>query len=441
MNNRLFYHEGVPHRISGKVWSVVFHKRDNLCHTFSLNQAEDLNIEEPVWLSFWMKPFFVHPYSLQNFEFTGSIFMHSGNDFSNSGQHSSVLEYYPNNLNWQMEFTIRKEKIEIEPTKKMQCGIDYFETCFEFQLNRLIQEKYSCHIPFLYTGSHTKQNWSLPVCSNQVTLEAFQLFLTEGDETLLQKAGYRQTYGLELLKNVKDLCDHTMPCQTGRYHKVSSQFFEVGNELKSPMSGQVVIRMDNSMKEYKSLVSYDGVNLLSDIGGTLGLFMGWSIAFCTDYFINLFKSKTIRTFVASTIVLVLFVGFVQWSRSVFEKFTNQEETVEFQTEKGFTPPYVTMCPRKDFINWLHQHFPCSDDFPEVDESFYGMVNHCLSHETEILDGLVESSFSLNDDTTIFLTSDQESIVLDNSLMKKVYHPRFGVCFSLDAMHWNRYFFI
>ena len=426
----------MPHRITGNVWSFVFHKLHGLCHTFSLNQAEDFNIDEPVWISFWMKPQVFHPdlHSL----FKGSIFMHTGNDFPNSEQHSSILQYYPYNRNWQTEFTIRKERIEIEPTQKMRCGINYFEPCFEFQLTRLIQEKYSCHIPFLYTGSHTELNRSLHVCSNEVTLEAFQLFLTDGEETLLEKASYQQTYGLELLNRIKDLCDHTMPCQLARYHKLSSLSSNVGNEIMSPMSGQLVIRMDNTMMEYKSFISYNGVNLLSDIGGTLGLFLGWSIAFCTDYIINLFKSRTIRTFVASTIVLVLFAGFLQWSRSVFEKYTNQEETVEFQTEKGFSPPYVTMCPRKDFINWLHQNFPtCSKNFPEVDESFYGMVKNCLSLETDILDGLVSSSFSLNNDKRILLTSDQDSIVLDNSLLKKVYHARFGLCLTLDAIHWNR----
>ena len=115
--------------------------------------------------------------------------------------------------------------------------------------------------------------------------------------------------------------------------------------MSGPMSGQLIIHMDNSMMVYKSLISYNGVNLLSDIGGTLGLFLGWSIALCTGFLIKLFKSKTVRAFFASTIVLILFIGFVQWSTPVFEKFSNQEETVEFQTEKGFSAPYVTMCPR------------------------------------------------------------------------------------------------
>ena len=32
----------------------------------------------------------------------------------------------------------------------------------------------------------------------------------------------------------------------------------------------------------------------------------------------------------STIVMILFIGFVQWSSPVFEKFMNEDETVEFQ---------------------------------------------------------------------------------------------------------------
>lgn len=120
-----------------------------------------------------------------------------------------------------MEYTIRKEKMEIEPTQKAPCGNEYFQSCADFQLNRLIQEKYSCHVPFLYTGSHTEQNWSLPICTNQETLEA-----------------------LQLSANITDLCDQIVPCQLARYHRVSLLHKDISyvNTVRAPWLTAVIIR-------------------------------------------------------------------------------------------------------------------------------------------------------------------------------------------------------
>ena len=98
------------------------------------------------------------------------------------------------------------------------------------------------------------------------------------------------------------------------------------------------------MVEYESLIGYDGVNLLSDVGGTLGLFMGWSIAYCTDIIAKFFKRKTIRSIFISIIMLILMIGFIQWSTPIFYRFAEEVETVEFRKEKSLTFPYVTICP-------------------------------------------------------------------------------------------------
>ena len=99
-----------------------------------------------------------------------------------------------------------------------------------------------------------------------------------------------------------------------------------------------------------------------------------------------------------------------------------------------------MCPRHNFYDWALQHFSltCSISFLDIDESFYSIIKNCPSQYTDILNAF-DSYFDY--DIRISLTSDQDSIVLDNSLLKKVYHPRFGPCFTLDAIHWNRYLFL
>ena len=154
-----------------------------MCHTFKLSEAENLEINESVKLSFWLKPI------LEALErgIQGKVFLHTGKDLPNAGEHSAVLEFYPEQNNytehpgvynahyWQVKYTIAKKNIKIEPSKKTPCEVLYPESCYDFKLNKFIQEKSNCHIPLLYTGSHTEQNQSLPVCSNEETLHALQL--------------------------------------------------------------------------------------------------------------------------------------------------------------------------------------------------------------------------------------------------------------------------
>ena len=207
------------------------------------------------------------------------------------------------------------------------------------------------------------------------------------------------------------------------------------------MDGHLIIHMDNSVEEYKSSISYRGVNLISDIGGTLGLFLGWSIALCANYVVNLVKSKTMRSFVTSTMVLILFIGFVQWSSPVFEKFIYEEETVELQTEQGYTPPYVTMCPYESFHAWLQANFVWYSHNNVDDDNFYDFVSYSIQFNwIPILEKLSSSEFSLNTNTIFSLLSDKDSLVIDNSILKKVFHPKFGICFSLDAKQWSRYLY-
>ena len=138
------------------------------------------------------------------------------------------------------------------------------------------------------------------------------------------------------------------------------------------MNGHLIFHMENSIEQYKSFIGYNGVNLLSDVGGTLGLFLGWSIALCTDYIINLLQNKTMRSCVTSTIAMILLIGFLQWSTPVFEKFMDEDETVEFQTVQGYTSPYVTFCPREKYHAWLEQTgCPLYD---ELYDDFYQMVS-------------------------------------------------------------------
>ena len=96
---------------------------------------------------------------------------------------------------------------------------------------------------------------------------------------------------------------------------------------------------------------------------------------------------------------------------------------------------------KDYFNWLHANFICAIDEGNQHISqndFYGMVKHCLDHEPQILDILSSSAFSLGQNTKITLKSENESIIIDKLLLKRVFHKENGICFTLDPNHWRWY---
>ena len=67
-----------------------------------------------------------------------------------------------------------------------------------------------------------------------------------------------------------------------------------------------------------------------------------------------------------------------------------------------------------------------------------MVKHCLDYEPQILNILSSSAFSLGKNAKITLKSENESIIIDNLLLKRVFHKENGICFTLDPNHWTRY---
>ena len=137
--------------------------------------------------------------------------------------------------------------------------------------------------------------------------------------------------------------------------------------------------------------------------------------------------------------MTLIVVFIQWSTPIIYKFVDEEEAIEFQKRKGHTFPDITICPRQSYFDWLFKNFVCvatNDNSKFSLNDFYGTVKHCLDTEPEILDTLSSSAFTL-ENTTIRLESKNESVVIENSILKRVFHEVHGICFTLNANNWER----
>ena len=95
-------------------------------------------------------------------------------------------------------------------------------------------------------------------------------------------------------------------------------------------NGQIVIKMKNIMNKYNSYDNFGAVNLLSEVGGNMGLFLNWSlysfgILFFKQKWINIYKSILKPCF-----VVLLFIGCILLCNEIFQKYLNEVETMEFK---------------------------------------------------------------------------------------------------------------
>ena len=135
--------------------------------------------------------------------------------------------------------------------------------------------------------------------------------------------------------------------------------------------------MDQTIVVQKTFIEYNAINLTGEVGGTLGMGLGWSVFFFWELLIGLVtKDRTRRMKLNWFGFMSLFWIFIYWSSGAVMDFH-----------------YV--------VDSLMQYSD-NDELP-----------------TPIL-------LSLNNSTT-----------LARSLWTKVFHEKHGVCYTLDAKNWER----
>ena len=210
-------------------------------------------------------------------------------------------------------------------------------------------------------------------------------------------------------------------------------------------NGQTVIKMKNIMNKYNSYDNFGAVNLLSEVGGNMGLFLNWSlysfgILFFKQKWINIYKSILKPCF-----VVLLFVGCILLCNEIFQKYLNEVETMEFKIRTGFNPPYVSICPHLMFSKWMHNNFPCSKN----STYFYGAVKSCLGTGIHVIDEInhLNATELFLEEFTAFFEQDlggwgkilTRSVIIPNYLKQMVFNKKYGVCFTIEPKTWSYYY--
>ena len=168
--------------------------------------------------------------------------------------------------------TIRKKLIMRESTRKNPCGAYTKDACNDIENYKKIILRFQCQIPFLYFGHHLDNLYSKPLqdCNQTATRESVKFFD---------------------IKN--EFCKGADACEKTRFSFTIQQFnnedteFKVENaSFRSELKKSTVIKIgyqDIEVERHHTQISFSLYNLISEIGGTLGLTLGASALTLMDY--------------------------------------------------------------------------------------------------------------------------------------------------------------
>ncbi len=228
-----------------------------------------------------------------------------------------------------------------------------------------------------------------------------------------------------------------MPCKMERYEIISQLRLdaESNNNLAESEIRHVVIKMDGNVKSFDSSVSYGLSGLIGEIGGTIGVFLGWSIWSVIQAGLEILQPKRkAKIFLTNIFGGILLLSFAYWSLEAFDIFANEKETMEFQSKPNLKRPWITVCP----FNWLSYEYPeCGST-----EKFIDGVRNCLAqNQSLVVDDILKKNLEvmplIGPIKVISGRDEDKPVTFNQNIFKTVFHRDHGTCYSMDSKFWNK----
>lgn len=151
---------------------------------------------------------------------------------------------------------LKKKIISRESTRKSPCGKHTRNTCYDIARNQIIADKFKCKVAFLYNGKHLDNfvngYTNLPFCNKSQMMAAKDIIF------------------MSMSRNPKfDHCATAVPCQRVKFEHER----HLGNDTLMKME---FLYTDIEVEHHYTYISYDFQSLIGELGGILGMFMGFS---------------------------------------------------------------------------------------------------------------------------------------------------------------------
>ena len=105
----------------------------------------------------------------------------------------------------------------------------------------------------------------------------------------------------------------------------------------------LIIRMDNHVQEFKVSPSYEFDHFMSHIGGTMGVFLGWSFLLFVQSLLKLIKNERMKWWIEFALTVLLGFALIAWGWDTVHDYVNQIDSMEISVEKGWHPPQISGC--------------------------------------------------------------------------------------------------
>ena len=87
--------------------------------------------------------------------------------------------------------------------------------------------------------------------------------------------------------------------------------------------------------------SYEFDIFMSHIGGTMGVFLGWSFLLFVASLLKLIKNERMKWWIKFALTVILVFALIVWGWDTVHDYVNQSDSMEISVEKGWHPPQIT----------------------------------------------------------------------------------------------------
>ena len=237
----------------------------------------------------------------------------------------------------------RDVTLTVEKNINLKCSEESF---YEYIASRLSEQSFGkCNDTCLMTSL---PNDPFPICPNYDEWTDKDI---NYDEIIERESDCNWSIVNNLIRNITDNDKHQKTCimtqYSGFYHEIFGEETGIRYKFALPLKAKV----------YEEYFIIDSIQLIGSVGGTLGMFIGFSfsnlIICIIEYFRSLMERKlTLRKIFTETICkylewiiyLSLMATAILFAWEVIEKFFGQNKGIKQHTEKIESHPTITICP-------------------------------------------------------------------------------------------------
>ena len=171
-------------------------------------------------------------------------------------------------------------------------------------------------------------------------------------------------------------------------------------------------------------------DLASLFAGTVGVFLGWSTLFILSLAKKLANNENFEKCFDYLNNLLWLIFFIIWSYGPILKYWQEDQSMELEILRNISPPFVTYCPTDKF--YLRKQFPCA-----ISSNYIENLQNCLGESNDIIEYIEKFDLEEFDTPEPISSSNISRKALSKEEWSKIYHPKFGACYTLNNKMWSK----